>query len=117
MMQANSWLKTRFLYVAAGLGAVVISSSQGAIASELTPATPNLPPPNDLPEEVARTQIIVEARSPVDGRPLSASDYAELQTQLEAQNRVPLLRPEIRQIIFLLEFRRSIYDLLPFLPE
>lgn len=97
--------------------------SQGAIASEvtsdITDSAPEslLPPPNDLPEEIARTQIIVEARSPVDGRPLSASEYAELQVQLEAVNRSPQLRREIRQTIFLLEFRRGIYDLFPFLPE
>ncbi|MDX2212044.1 MAG: hypothetical protein SFY66_02025 [Oculatellaceae cyanobacterium bins.114] len=103
--------------VGSTIAITLINTSQGAIASEVTPVEVTLPPASDLPEEVARTQIILEARSPIDGRPLSAAEYAELQTRLENRDRVPLLRPEIRQIIFLLEFRRGIYDLFPFLPE
>jgi hypothetical protein len=40
-----------------------------------------LPPPEDLPEEILRTEIITEARSPIDGQPLTAAEYAQLQTQ------------------------------------
>jgi hypothetical protein len=38
----------------------------------------NLPLNDDVPEEVLRAEIITEARSPVDGRALSAGDFAEL---------------------------------------
>ena len=40
-----------------------------------------LPPPDDLPEEILRTEIITEARSPIDGQPLTAAEYAQLQAQ------------------------------------
>ena len=37
----------------------------------------------DIPEEVLRAEIITEARSPIDGKPLSAVDFAELVIQVE----------------------------------
>jgi hypothetical protein len=37
-----------------------------------------LPLDGDIPEEVLRAEIITEARSPVDGKALSAADFAEL---------------------------------------
>jgi hypothetical protein len=38
----------------------------------------SLPLDGDIPEEVLRAEIITEARSPVDGKALSAGDFAEL---------------------------------------
>lgn len=35
-----------------------------------------LPPPEDVPEEILRTEIITEARSAIDGQPLTAAEYA-----------------------------------------
>ncbi|MBD2460858.1 hypothetical protein H6G89_07355 [Oscillatoria sp. FACHB-1407] len=112
MGRQHRWLMWGWSAIAVAL----LYTVPGAIAAEVV-AEATLPPPDDLPEEVARTQIILEGRSPVDGRPLTAAEYAELQAQLEARDRAPLLRREIRQVIFLLQFRRGIYDLLPFLPE
>ena len=40
-----------------------------------------LPPPEDLPEEILRTDIITEARSPIDGQPITPAEYAQLQLQ------------------------------------
>ena len=40
-----------------------------------------LPPPEDLPEEILRTEIITEARSPIDGQPITPAEYAKLQLQ------------------------------------
>jgi MoxR-like ATPase len=37
-----------------------------------------LPLAQDVPEEVLRAEIITEARSPIDGKALSATDFAEL---------------------------------------
>ncbi len=42
-----------------------------------------LPPPEDTPEEILRTQIIIEARSPIDGKPLNAAEYIQLQAPLQ----------------------------------
>lgn len=61
-----------------------------------------LPPPEDVPEEVLRTEIITEARSPIDGKPLSAAEYADLQAQLAQRSTPPQLDPRIRHQIFLL---------------
>jgi hypothetical protein len=45
----------------------------------------NLPPANDIPEEILRAEIITEARSPIDGKPLSAIEFAELIVRIETQ--------------------------------
>lgn len=73
-----------------------------------------LPPPEDTPEEILRTEIITTARSPIDGKPLTAAEYAQLQAQL--QNRpVARLNPKIREAVTLLRLRKIIRTILPFL--
>ncbi|WP_446398845.1 hypothetical protein [Coleofasciculus sp. E1-EBD-02] len=62
-----------------------------------------LPPPDDLPEEVLRTEIITEARSPIDGEPLTAAEYAQLKAELAQRGTTPELAPEIRHNVFLLQ--------------
>jgi hypothetical protein len=75
-----------------------------------------LPPANDQPEEVQRTEIITEARSPVDGKPLTAAQYAQLQAQLQARRQTTArLHPEIRRTITLLRLRQGIRSVAPFL--
>ena len=74
-----------------------------------------LPPPEEIPEEVLRTEIITEARSPLNGEPLTAAEYAQLRAQLAESPFPPELDPQIRQLIFLLEVRRFIKTILPFL--
>jgi hypothetical protein len=75
-----------------------------------------LPPANDLPEEVLRTEIITEARSPITGKPLTAAEYADLQAQIEAaQLDNPTVSPEIRKLIGLLRLRKFIRSIFPFL--
>lgn len=76
----------------------------------------SLPPPEEIPEEVWRTEIITEARSPVDGKPLTAAEYAELQVQLQARPIAPQLNPKVEETIILLRLRRVIRTILPFLP-
>jgi hypothetical protein len=66
-----------------------------------------LPPPEDTPEEVLRTEIITEARSPIDGKQLTAAEYAQLQNSLQTR---PLatsqVNPKLRELVFLLRVRR-----------
>lgn len=78
-----------------------------------TPVTA-LPPPEDIPEEVMRTQIITEGRSPVDGRLVSPEEYAEIQAQLRENPFPPKLNPAIQEKIFLLELLRFIRIVTPF---
>ncbi|NJL87289.1 MAG: hypothetical protein HC886_17015 [Leptolyngbyaceae cyanobacterium SM1_1_3] len=82
----------------------------------LTPLAQALPPADDVPEEVMRNEIILEARSPIDGKPLTLAEYAELQAELAALPENPLISSEIRQNIFLLRVRRAARRILPFIP-
>lgn len=75
----------------------------------------SLPPPEETPEEVLRTEIIIEARSPIDGKLLDAAEYAELQAQLQASPN-PQLSSKVKETIFLIRFRKLIRTVLPFLP-
>jgi hypothetical protein len=76
-----------------------------------------LPPSADIPEEVLQIEIITEARSPVDGRPLTAAEYAELQAQLQiAAEDVPgRIAPKLQKTISLLRLRKLLKTFLPFL--
>ncbi|MDJ0676645.1 MAG: hypothetical protein QNJ36_14910 [Calothrix sp. MO_167.B42] len=73
-----------------------------------------LPPAVDIPEEILRTQIITAARSPIDGKLLTAAEYAELQAKLQTAP-PPKLDPAIRENIFLLRIRKLLLRLFPFL--
>jgi hypothetical protein len=72
-----------------------------------------LPPPEDLPEEILRTEIILEARSPITGKPLTAAEYAQLQAKMAQTPFPPELNPEIRQLIFLLQIRKLFKTFFP----
>lgn len=75
-----------------------------------------LPPAGETPEEVLRTEIITEARSPIDGKPLTAAEYAQLQAQLQDRKVTPPLNPKLKQNISLLRLRKVIRTVFPFLP-
>ncbi len=78
-------------------------------------APASLPPDGDPPEEVLRTEMIWEARSPLTGEPLTPAQYLELQQTLQA-GEPPVPSPALRQVIFLLQLRRVVRPLLPLLP-
>ncbi len=73
-----------------------------------------LPPTEDLPEEILRTEIILEGRSPIDGKSLSATEYENLQVQLTQNRYSPQIDPELQQLIFLLQIRKLIKTIIPF---
>jgi len=100
--QANQ-LKTLLLRVGLGL-----------VAIEPVLALPN---PEDKPEEVLRLEIITGARSPLDGKPITASEYAQLQAELQtpAPSRPQVGRP-LEKNLNLLRLRRFIKTFFPFLP-
>jgi hypothetical protein len=88
------------------------------ILTAALPATA-LPPPEDLPEEVLRTEIITEARSPIDNKRLTAAEYAELQAQLQqrpSENPRDQVSPGLKKTIRLLRLRRFIKTVFPFIP-
>ncbi|MDJ0570792.1 MAG: hypothetical protein QNJ53_17355 [Pleurocapsa sp. MO_192.B19] len=73
-----------------------------------------LPPVEDIPEEVLRTEIILEGRSPIDGIPLSAGEYEELQAQLAQSTYRPQIKSDIQHLIFLLQIRKFVKTIIPF---
>ena len=73
-----------------------------------------LPPAEDIPEEVLRTEIILEGRSPIDGKLLSTKEYAELQANLAQNENSPEINPDIQDLIFLLQIRKFIKTVIPF---
>jgi hypothetical protein len=73
-----------------------------------------LPPPDEIPEEVLRGEIITEARSPLDGQPITAAEYAQLEAKM-AQNPFPSqVNQNIQRLIFLLNIRKIFTILIPF---
>lgn len=73
----------------------------------------SLPPAQDVPEEILRTEVIFAGRSPVDGKPLSASKYEELAELTESRFK-PQIKGDIQQLIFLLQIRKLIKTIIPF---
>ncbi|MCW5314209.1 hypothetical protein GTQ43_10460 [Nostoc sp. KVJ3] len=93
---------------------IVISATIVVLTGSWGSAVTALPPPEDTPEEILRAQIIIEARSPIDGRFLTSAEYAQLQTQLQ-EVPPPKLDPRIREQIYLLRLRKTLLQFLPFL--
>lgn len=73
-----------------------------------------LPPAEDIPEEVLRTEIILEGRSPLDGKALTTSEYEELKVQLSQSANSPQINSDIQQLIFLLQIRKFFKTIIPF---
>jgi hypothetical protein len=59
-------------------------------------------------------EVITAARSPIDGRLVSAAEYAKLQERL-AVTPPPKLDIKIREQVFLLRVRKFLLQIFPFL--
>ncbi len=95
-----------------GIGTSLIVGSSLFVPKQIALS---LPPQTEIPEEVLRTEIITAANSPLDGKPLTAAMYAELQAQLQ-DSPTPKLSPKVRETVFLLRLRQLIRTFAPFLP-
>lgn len=73
-----------------------------------------LPPPEDTPEEVLRTEIITSGRSTIDNKPLTPQEYAELQAELTKAKYSPDIDPQLTHLIYLLRIRKLFQTLSPF---
>jgi hypothetical protein len=91
---------------------VVLVATIGYL-SYLAPLRAQLPPADDIPEEVARTEIITSARSPLDNRPLTAAEYALLREEIATSPFPPVINPKIRQLITLRRLQKFIQLLIP----
>jgi hypothetical protein len=65
-----------------------------------------LPAPEDIPEEVLRTEIITEGRSPFDGKPLTAAEYAELEATIQRDPPNPQVNPKVEDLVYLIRLRK-----------
>lgn len=73
-----------------------------------------LPDFEDIPEEILRGEIVTEARSPIDGQPVTLAEYVELQKQLQTSKFPPNLSPEVKYQIFILELLSLLRLINPF---
>lgn len=73
-----------------------------------------LPPAEDTPEEILRTEIILDGRSPINGQPLNASEYAKLQEQISQSKFRSPISAKLKELIFLLQLRKLIRTVTPF---
>lgn len=74
-----------------------------------------LPPPEEIPEEVLRTEIILEGRSPLTGKPMTASDYAKIEEQLAQTPYPDQLNAKMQHLMFLLRVRKLLKTVIPIL--
>jgi len=104
-IQVNKWTIVLILLTCVSMG------NTGVQAAE----SPAIEP--DLPEEVLRSEILLDGRSPFDGRRLAATEYAELQQEIEQAISVePQVASKIRRLIGLIKFRKFIKRVLPIVP-
>ncbi len=119
LIMLNIVTKLAVAIVLANLGLISIAHSSRA-QNELPgewQIFPDEQQTDDIPEELLRTEIITEARSPLTGEPLSAAEYAQL---MESIGNTPadgtLISAEIRRLIQLLQIRRALKPIIPFIP-
>ena len=99
-----------------GAALLLVTLGQPAIAAEVAEAGKVAAAlPEDIPEEILRTEIITGARSPLTGEPISAADYAQLQAELAAPAGGNLVNQDLRYLIYLLQLRRAVKPIIPFL--
>lgn len=89
-----------------GLAALVVLSPAPTLAQ---------PVPEEVPEEVLRTEIITAARSPLTGEPLSAAEYAALEEDLQSQQDLPEADPALARLLLLIQLRQLAEPVFPFL--
>lgn len=73
-----------------------------------------LPPPDDIPEEVLATEIITEARSPLNNEELTTEEYTTLKTEQAESKYPPQLSSEVRHTVFLLRILNLMRKVSPF---
>ena len=82
-----------------------------------TQSTPSLL--EDTPEEVLRTEIYTDGRSPIDGTQLTATEYVELMENLRSLDHIPpedLVPSKFREVIDLLRLRKFLRQFIPLIP-
>lgn len=112
---SNVWKVTGLAIAPLLVGLTVIGPNGKAIAQSI-PVTSTDTDVNEpeIPEEILRTEIITEARSPITGKPMTAAEYAQLQAELSDPTTDITVSDNIRYLVFLLQIRRTIKPIVPF---
>jgi hypothetical protein len=80
----------------------------------MTPAALALPLPNDVPEEVLRVEIIVDARDR-SGQPIGPGAYAQLQQTIDRRNQDnPQISEDLQSLLLQLRLLSVIKSVIPF---
>ncbi|CAN1211994.1 hypothetical protein TUMEXPCC7403_17440 [Tumidithrix helvetica PCC 7403] len=98
---------------------IILSTFCGSLPLYAQTNDSSLPPASDTPEEVLRAEIYTEARSPIDGKVLTAAEYIELSEELSSLDRVPpdaFVSPAVRRLIGMLRLRKFLRQVIPFFP-
>lgn len=78
-----------------------------------TPKALAIPPAEDIPEEVLATEIIINARSAFNNKPLTPQEYALEKKQNQSSPFPPEVNSELRHNIFLLRLLKLIRTITP----
>jgi hypothetical protein len=100
----------RYRGVLWGKSVLISTSIVGIFSLFSLPTYATIPIEGDIPEEILRTEIITEARSPIDGQPLSPAEFAELVVQIQERNdkdaaQVVADNPKFKELFFLIKLR------------
>ena len=91
--------------------AVILTSLMPISSAYATPEGEKMPDP------VSPPALVLDLRSSLDGRLLTATEYADLQAEIDRLNEVPpQVSPKIRRLVGLLKFRKFIKRVLPIVP-
>ncbi|MFY0609054.1 MAG: glutathione S-transferase [Candidatus Atelocyanobacterium thalassa] len=74
-----------------------------------------LPPPQDIPEEILRHEVITEGRSELTGEVLNSLEYAEMQEKLSRSSYHPEVNTKLKHLVFLLKIRKMLKTIIPIL--
>jgi hypothetical protein len=98
---------------------IILNISCCALPAYAQTKNTSIPLVDDTPEEVLRAEIYTEARSPIDGKLLTAAEYIELANELSSLDRVPpeaFVSPGVRRLVELLKLRKLFRQFIPFIP-
>lgn len=108
---SKSWVKRIYR------GAIRLPTIALVLTSLLPTSSAHAAGGEKIPEKPSSQAIGLELRSPLDGRLLTATEYADLQAEIDRLNEVPpQVSPKIRRLVGLLKFRKFIKRVLPIVP-
>ena len=108
LTRASFW-PWRYLLGSTLLGLLLVAWVSGSALAQ------DLPPPEDVPEEILLQEVILQGRSPIDGRPMTPEDYAALEQELRSiPEDTVAVNSDLQSLLFQLKILNLLKDILPF---